>query len=68
MWPFRKRERPDPPGVIEARAAEARAERAIKVIELRTGEVDTYYANLSERRKQNNFGAALQAAMGPHHL
>lgn len=65
MWPFRKRERPDPPGVIAARAAAARAESAIEAVKLRTGEVDTYYANLQKRRQQNNFGAALQAAMGP---
>jgi len=64
MWPFRHRERPAPPGVIAARAATARAEQTIEDVRLRTGEVDTYYSNLRERKLQNNFGAALQAAMG----
>lgn len=65
IWPFTKKSRPDPPGVVLAHAAQRRAEATIETVEARTGEVNTYYSNLRERRLQNNFGAALQAAMGP---
>lgn len=64
MWPFRSRERPDPPQVVAARAAQARAERDMGLILARTGVVDTYVENLKRRRLENNFGDALEAAMG----
>lgn len=65
MWPFSRRvNRPESEELRAARAAEQRAIASIQAVSDRTGEVDVYYNNLRKRRKQNNFGPALEIAMG----
>lgn len=63
MWPFSRKVRPESGEIKAARAAEKRAEATIQQVDDRTDEVDLYYVNLSNRRRQNNFGAALTLAM-----
>ena len=63
MWPFSRKPKYVSGEVKAAHAAQKRAEDVIQQVSDRTGEVNTYYINLRERRKTNNFGDALAAAM-----
>lgn len=66
-WPFSRKPKYVSGEVKAARAAEKRAQDVIQQVSDRTGEVNTYYVNLRERRKTNNFGDALAAAMEKRH-
>ena len=63
IWPFSKKGRPDSEEIRQAQAARARATTAATQVEGRAEEVQAYYVRLHRRRIQNNFGAALAAAM-----
>lgn len=65
QW-FRKRPsdlREEDPDVLEARAAQLRAHASIQKVVSQQPEVSQLISALERRRKQNNFGRALEIAM-----